>query len=103
MNTDSFERKYGHYGGIKQLAKMRNSFFPLKTIALHFKVSQERVRQWMLEIFGSSYDPRPDRRNEAIKKMVKFYFNHSKEEFDKKFKGTAYYQEALKTINEIIV
>lgn len=103
MNIDKFEKKYGHYGGIKQLVRMRNSFVPQHTIAVHFRVSQERVRQWMIEIFGSAYDPRPSRRKEKIRSMVKFYFNHSPVEFRKKFGNTAFYKEALKIIKNTIV
>lgn len=103
MNIKDFNRKYELYGGIKQLIKMRNSFVPQKTIAIHFGVSQERVRQWMLEIFGSAYDPRPDRRKIAIRKMVKYYYNNDKHLFDRKFKGSAFYKEALKVIYKTII
>lgn len=103
MNAEKFDKKYSKYGGVKQLAKMRNSFVPQKKIAEHFFVSRERVRQWMLEIFGSEYDPRPDRRKIVIKKMVAFYYNNGKSAFDKKFKNTAFYKKALKVINKTIV
>lgn len=103
MNIETFEKKYGHYGGIKQLVRMRNSFMPQKKIALHFKVSQERVRQWMLEMFGSAYDPRPDRRKIAIRKMTMFYYNNGSVQFHKKYSNTAFYKQALKVIKTTII
>lgn len=102
MNIDKFEKKYQLYGGIKQLIKMRNSLSSQSEIAKHFRVSKERVRQWMVEMFNSNYDPRQERREKKIKEMVNFYFNNSPEDFKRRYKYTAFYRLALKRIENTI-
>ncbi len=103
MNIKSFEEKYKEKGGLKKLAELRSLFTPQKTIARHFGVSQERVRQWMLQFFGTSYDPREDRRKVAMESMIEFYHQNSMEEFRSAFRGTAYYKDVLKIIKNTIV
>lgn len=103
MTKKEFEIKYRNKGGVRMLESMKENFIAQKNIAKHFEVSQERVRQWMLELFGEKYDPRPARREEAIKNMVKFYNETSLQEFNRAFKGSAYYRKALEVIRETIV
>lgn len=62
MNTIEFELKYKDKGGIKKLLFMIDGLETQRCIAKHFKVSGERVRQWMKEMFNIQYDPRPARR-----------------------------------------
>lgn len=76
MTIEEFNKTYGRIGGIKQLSLMRENLEPLDRIAFTFQVSKERVRQWMVELFGEKYDPRAKRREkrvEAIKKLIKKY------------------------------
>lgn len=103
MNIKEFDKKYRNKGGVKMLETMKDNLIAQKNIAKHFEVSQERVRQWMVELFGEKYDPRPARREEAIAKMVKFYHETSMQEFHHAFKGSAYYRKALEIIDKTIV
>jgi len=95
MTVKEFDEKYGLKGGITKLTELRSLFYTQEYIAAHFSVTRERVRQWMLEFFGSAYDPRPDRREMIIASMVDFAKTNPKEEFDFAFKGTEYYKEVL--------
>lgn len=102
MNVTQFEEKYKEKGGVNRLTEMRALMFTQKYIAKHFDVSIERVRQWMIEFFGSVYDPRPDRRTIIIQNMVDFRKNNPQEEFDLAFKKTQYYKEAIEKSNKEI-
>ena len=53
MTVKDFEKKYGKLGGIAKLTELRALLFSQDYIAEHFKVSKQRVKQWMLEFFGS--------------------------------------------------
>lgn len=99
MNTKEFDKKYRDKGGIFMLKHMRERLTPLKIIAHHFSVSRERVRQWMQELFGEKYDPRPARREKAVQDMIDFYNKTSLQEFRKAYHGSAYYRKALEIIN----
>ena len=99
MNIKDFESKYVEKGGIKKLAEFRSLFFGLDYIAKHYGVSKERVRQWMKYFFGSVYDPREDRKDAIVASMIDFANNHTPEEFRFAFKGTVYYDEAMKLLN----
>lgn len=100
MNIKDFDKKYKDKGGSQMLNRMRADLLPQKVISHHFKVSQERVRQWMMEMYKEKYDPRLERKEIALQKMVKFYENTSLYQFKKAFRGTAYYREALKLIEK---
>ena len=67
MNKEQFDKKYISCGGIKKLAEMREKLETINLIATVFRVSGERVRQWMEELFGEHYDPRKDRRKRRMK------------------------------------
>lgn len=74
MIISEFEKRYTSQGGIKQLSTMREECETLDSIAMHFGVSKERVRQWMTELFLEKYDPRYERRKrriEAIESLIK--------------------------------
>ncbi len=74
MDIKQFDKKYSNKGGIRELMHMRAELMPLRVIASRFEVSRERVRQWMIEMFGEKYDPRADRRKkkeEAIESGFK--------------------------------
>jgi len=95
MNIEKFEKKYGKYGGMTKLAELRTLLFSQDYIAGVFKVTKERIRQWMLLFFGSVYDPREDRR-EAIKTgMIDFAKHNTQEEFCRAFKKSPYYKDVL--------
>ena len=66
MTIKEFNKKYNQLGGIKQLSNMKANFDTLKEISEYFGVSKERVRQWMIELFGEKYDTRYDRRDKRI-------------------------------------
>lgn len=76
MTIKEFDKKYKEQGGIKQLSMMKDNFETLKKISECFKVSKERVRQWMIIFFGEKYDPRYERREnkiKAIKTLIEKY------------------------------
>ena len=95
MTVKEFEVKYGDKGGIQKLSELRSLFANQGYIASHFGVSRERVRQWMLEFFGNSYDPRMDRKEVLVAGMVEFAKNNPKKDFRIAFSNTEYYREAL--------
>lgn len=96
MIVKTFNETYGDKGGMVILNEMRALKMKQDVIANHFGVTKERVRQWLLEFFGKKYDPRYDRRNSIIQSMIDFSEHRTKEEFEEAFKGTEYYQMALK-------
>ncbi len=98
MNVKEFESKYQDRGGIEKLTELRSLFFAQKYIAKHFGVSPERVGQWTLELFGTRYDPRPERKEAIIASMLDFAMHNPKEDFDFAFKGTQYYKEVLEDL-----
>jgi hypothetical protein len=100
MNTKEFNGKYRNKGGMNMLARMRADLSPQKVISHHFGVSQEAVRKWMLEFFGEKYDPRLQRREISIERMVQFYKDTSMESFKRAYRGSAYYQRVIKIIQE---
>lgn len=100
MTVKEFEDKYKEKGGMQKLTELRSLFYNQKYIATHFGVSRERVRQWMVEFFGSAYDPRMDRKEMIINSMVEFAHNNPKKDFDAAFRGTEYYKEALEKCNK---
>ena len=95
MNKKLFENKYGSKGGMKQLTKMRSSLSTQKAISLQFGVSRERVRQWMLEFFSDTYDPREKRREIIIESMMYFAKLNSKRDFYLTFRSHQHYKETL--------
>ena len=95
MTLEAFEKKYQEKGGIQKLSELRSLFFSQKYIAEHFGVSNERVRQWMLQFFGHDYDPREERRESIIVGMVEFALHNEIAKFRFAFQGTQYYKEAL--------
>lgn len=100
MNVENFNSKYGEKGGIKKFTELRSLFFSTKYIAEHFGVSKERVKQWMLEFFGSVYDVR-DEIDEAIKNgMIEFAKNNNYKEFRRAFRNTPYYKEVLEELKK---
>lgn len=69
MTIEEFNDKYNEQGGIKILSDMRSALSTQKAISLHFGVSVERVRQWMIEFFGEIYDPREERKLMRVKSI----------------------------------
>lgn len=100
MTIEKFQNIYIKKGGIAKLTELRSLFYTQKYIAKHFRVSGERVRQWMLEFFGSKYDPRPDRKEAIILNMIDFARHNNKKDFDFAFRGTEYYREVLEKCKE---
>lgn len=96
MMVKDFNKEYKKKGGMMMLNEMRALKQTQDTIANHFGVTKERVRQWLLEFFGKEYDPRYDRRNAIIESMVDFSEHRTAEEFHEAFKNSEYYEMALK-------
>lgn len=99
-----FDAKYGDRGGFIVLKEFKDNLASLKEIALHFKVSRERVRQWMVELFGEEYDPREARRNKVVQQMVDSIVSIGLEGTKKKYPSKGHYIKlALKRpLNDII-
>lgn len=95
MMLKTFNKEYKKKGGMIMLNEMRALKNTQDSIANHFGVTKERVRQWLLEFFGKEYDPRYDRRNAIIESMIDFSEHRTKEEFEMAFKSSEYYQMAL--------
>ncbi len=100
MTIEKFNELYGEKGGIGKLTEMRDSLSTLVSISVHFGVSRERIRQWMIQLFGEAYDPRKKRREnkiEAIKELIK---THGVERTKQLYSGINkyYLKEALKNI-----
>lgn len=100
MKIKEFEAKYGKQGGIEKLTQLRALLFSQDFIAEHFGVSKERIRQWMKEFFGSTYDKRKDRKDIMIIGMIDFAKKNTKEDFEEAYKYSVYYEEALKQIKK---
>lgn len=100
MTVNKFEKKYSAMGGIAKLTELRSLLFSRKYIATHFKVSQERVGQWMLEFFGSYYDYTDERAEAVIQGMLDFAKNNYYEEFRRAFRNSPYYKRAIEEIKK---
>lgn len=99
MTVKEFNETYGKKQGLLMLTQMRSLSNTQDMIANHFGVSKERVRQWMLEFFGSEYDPRQERRDRMMNSMIDFARNHEIEDFKEAYNGSEYYNEVLKECN----
>jgi len=97
MTIKRFNEKYKDSGGIKQLSDMRDNFNTLKQISEQFKVSKERVRQWMVIFFEEKYDPRYERRKNKINAIRKLIENHGIEKTQALYPGInkSYLQAAI--------
>ena len=100
MLIKQFQKKYGDRGGMTKLTELRSLYYSQQYIAGYFGVTRERIRQWMLEFFGSPYDPRPDRVEAIIANMVEFAKNNSMEDFTRAFINSEYYDKALEVIKK---
>lgn len=100
MNVNNFQEKYGAKGGIAKLTEFRSMLYSLDYTAQHFGVSKARVRLWLLEFFGTVYDPRRERKETIILNMIDFAKNNPIEEFEFAFRGTEYYKETLERCKE---
>lgn len=95
MTVKEFNKTYGRKQGILMLTQMRSMAITQDNIAKHFGVTKERVRQWMLEFFGSEYDPRQERKERMMNSMVCFAKFNSAEDFKEAYSSSEYYKEVL--------
>lgn len=100
MTIQEFEEKYNQYGGMARLTELRSLLFSQDYIADIFKVSKERVRQWMKIFFGGDYDPREDRRESIKSGMIDFAKHNNILEFHKAFRKSPYYQEVIQELGK---
>ena len=98
MKIKKFNEEYKNNGGIYALTEMTAFLNTQDSIAKHFGVVKERIRQWNKEFFGETYDPRYERRDLIIERMIQFYNKNTIEEFKEAYSGTEYYKEVLKTV-----
>ena len=96
MTIQKFEEKYKDKGGIEKLTEMRALLFSQRHIANHFGVTRDRVRQWTIQFFGRTYDPRPEKKDAIIASMFEFAQHNSFAEFRFAFLRNEYYKETLK-------
>ena len=104
MTKSEFNRKYGTKGGLLKFAKMMDDLESINSIAGHFGVSGERVRQWAEELGGSHYDPRKVRRDRMIGVIQSLLEKNSKEEIRKILPkvNKSYLREAIIRKNDFI-
>lgn len=95
MNVKEFNTVYGRKQGMLMLTQMRSMDATQDSIANHFGVTKERVRQWMLEFFGVEYDPRVGRKERMVNSMIAFAKKNSVDDFREAFVGSEYYDEVL--------
>jgi len=97
MNREKLDEKYNECGGFKKLLEMKIELKSLEEISKVFNVSKERIRQWMIELFGTNYDPRRDRRENRINFILDFIKQNGTKEAIKMFERTnkSYVQEAI--------
>ena len=98
ITKEEFDKKYNGKGGIDMLLIMtKKKYLPLRTIALHFGVCAERVRQWMIEMFDWRYDPRIPRREQKIEALVDYIVKNGETNLGLVFKGmnVKYVKEAI--------
>lgn len=105
MKIEKFNEKYKEAGGIPKLTEMFSMFVTKEYIAKNFGVSKERVKNWHKEFFKTNYDPRKQRRELIISKMVEFGLKNGVEEFIVAYQGKTkdYRHEAIRRINEKII
>lgn len=96
MNIKKFESMYGHKGGVVKLKEMMDALMTQSEIGDHFGVSAKRIRQWTMDFFGKSYDPRAQRKDLAIKKMIEFAKKNSIDKFREIYRKSDYYSTVLK-------
>ena len=99
MKIQNFNKQYKEEGGIVKLNEFRSMSASLETMAIHFQVSRERIRQWFKEFYKEQYDPRPERRKRIIESMIEFASKNTEEDFKEAFGtyNTEYYAIALST------
>lgn len=97
MEVKEFNKLYGgRKQGMIMLTQMRATSQTQDVIANHFGVTKERIRQWMVEFFGSEYDPRIDRKIRMMASMEDFARIHTENEFVEAYNGSEYFKEVLK-------
>lgn len=99
MKIKNFNKHYREKGGLPQLNEFRSTVTSLKSIAEHFEVSRERVRQWFKEFYKEEYDPRPERRKRIIDSMIDFARKNTESDFEEAFGGynSEYYSIAIES------
>lgn len=99
MSQLYFDNKYKSKGGIKQLKKMMDDLCTLEQIGKHFGVvGKDRVRQWIRDYFGVTYDPRPLRRRKKVDDILVLFEKIGTEKTIKKLgdSQSSYLEQALK-------
>lgn len=91
LDTFVFNEKYGRKGGVAKLTEFRALMVTQEEIAKHYKVSKERVSQWIEKFFGDRHDPRAPRRNAIVDCMIEFAKLNGEDEFNEAYKGHEYY------------
>lgn len=99
VSINEFNQKYNSKGGIKTLTNFRENYDTLLTISKHFKVSKERVRQWMKEMF-KGYDPRTERREAKIKTIIDLIKRLGEKEVRKMGFNKQYFKIAIKRLKK---
>lgn len=97
MTITEFDQKYNSKGGFKLLNEFKEERMTLKYISDHFGVSRFAVQEWMLELYGTSYDPRQERKEKILQSMLDFAKKHTLEEFKDAYYYISkhYYNKAL--------
>ena len=99
-----FHRKYEKLGGLPKLIFFKHNLATQDQIAYHFGVVKETVRYWMAELFDETYDPRKDRREAKIAKLVEFIKKNGESKFNKRCKDESinklYQETAIKQYHD---
>lgn len=70
MTIQEFDKKYSKRGGFRALDYMKEQLFTAEFIGAHFGVSKELIQQFIKQMYGTRYDPRPQRTEKIVSSML---------------------------------
>lgn len=86
-----FNDKYTERGGFQRWYEMRDNLCTLQSIANHFGMCRDRVRQLMIELFNEKYDPRLARKRKKINMLIEYMKENGIDKTKQTFKKTSHY------------
>ncbi len=90
-NLQGFDERYAQQGGSIALQRMMKEKRTLEFIANHFGVTKQGIKYIIESIFEKKYDPRADRKEEILCKLIEYAKTHTEQELREAYFYSEYY------------
>lgn len=98
ITRNKFNERHAKKGGVNKLVEMIENCSRRAEIAKHFGVSEDRIRQWCVDM-GLE---RPNyHRCMTVKEMIETVDSDGMEEVERRFKASRWYEEGLEAIRKL--